>query len=109
MLINLEAYESLVSPSEIVRARRQDIGMSQAEVARALDIKSSNFIAVIESGKSQVPFERLLDFANVLKLPKGWFVEKVFRHRLPELASYVFDELVDEKVKDALEASSGKD
>ncbi|RLA87999.1 MAG: hypothetical protein DRG20_06730 [Deltaproteobacteria bacterium] len=52
---------------EFLRKRRQELGLTQKQVAEALGYSFPNFISMIENGY-KVPLKRYKDFAKVLKL-----------------------------------------
>lgn len=83
-------YTDLQDPSQIVAARRQELALNQAELAKALGYQKSNFISVLESGKSKVPLDMAPLFAHVLEMDQKWFVAKCMRSSLPNLAEFLF-------------------
>ena len=76
-------HTSFSAPHEIIAARRTELAMTQTELARAIGLKHPNFISMIESGKSQFPLSRVLQFADVLEMDPTWFVEKVLSYEAP--------------------------
>lgn len=66
-----------VTPAQIVRDRRNQLNMSQGELARLLEYDNVNFISMIEVGQSFVPIIRAMEIAEALDLPKIWFFERV--------------------------------
>jgi hypothetical protein len=52
----------------IVRKRREELGLSQAKLSRALGIVSSEFVCLVESGKRSFALNNLPRVAEVLSL-----------------------------------------
>lgn len=76
-------HTSYSAPHDIITARRNELSMTQTELARAIGLKHPNFISMIESQKSQFPVPRALQFAEVLEMDPTWFVEKVLSYEAP--------------------------
>ena len=74
-------------PNRIVAIRRDEVGMTQGELARALGYKNTNFISMIENGQSEVPVDRAVDIANALGIDARFFTERVLRKRHPSIAN----------------------
>jgi transcriptional regulator with XRE-family HTH domain len=72
-----------------IRARREELGLSQLQLARALGYKWSNFIGMIETGSAMFPFDRWDDFAKELQLPKHEFLRLVLAELFPRVLPYV--------------------
>lgn len=83
-------YKNLTDPGAIVAQRRQDLSLSQAELATKLRYANVNFISMMESGRSKVPIERALDVANMLEVEPRWFIERVIQDRYPKIAHVIF-------------------
>lgn len=66
-----------MSPAQIIKDRREQIGMSQGELARRLDYSNANFISMIEMGWSFAPLEKVPEIAEILRLPTHWLIERV--------------------------------
>lgn len=64
---------------EKIKARRQEIGMSQRELSEKLGYKNHSTVARIEMGKVDLPQSKISQFANVLKVSPaylmGWVSE----------------------------------
>jgi transcriptional regulator with XRE-family HTH domain len=52
----------------IVRQRREELGMSIGDLARAVGIRSPEFVSLIEAGHSVIGLNRASVFAEALKL-----------------------------------------
>ena len=50
-----------------IRLRREELNMSQEELARLMNYKSRSSINKIEMGKTDVPRTKISEFAKVLK------------------------------------------
>jgi transcriptional regulator with XRE-family HTH domain len=83
-------YKNLSDPGEVLAQRRQDLALSQAELAKVLAYPSVNFISMMESGRSKVPIERSVEIAAALEIDAKWFVERVLRDRHPHVADVIF-------------------
>lgn len=53
---------------ENIRARRLELGMSQEKLAELCGYKSRSIICDIEKGRIDLPYDRILTFAKVLKV-----------------------------------------
>ena len=64
---------------ENIRSRRQELKMTQQELAAKLGYRSTSTIAKIEAGKSDIPQSKILAFANALDTTvgklMGWVVK----------------------------------
>ena len=83
-------YKKLSRPDQIVAHRRQELRLSQTELAGKLGYTNVNFISMVEGGKSKVPLERSIDFAEALEIDVKWFIEQVMRDRYPKVAEVLF-------------------
>lgn len=54
--------------SEIIRGRRTELDLKQADVARAVGVGSPDYISMLESGNRQLDLDRVPALAKVLKL-----------------------------------------
>jgi transcriptional regulator with XRE-family HTH domain len=79
----MKHHTSYSAPHDIITARRNELSMTQTELARAIGLKHPNFISMIESGKSQFPLSRVVQFAEILEMDATWFVEKVLSYEAP--------------------------
>lgn len=64
---------------KLIKTRREEIGMSQEELAHKLGYTSRSTIAKIESGTNDIPKSRIVAFANALNISLvellGWTKE----------------------------------
>ena len=93
----MKRYYEAGCVAEIVSIRRQDLGMTQAELAKRLELDSANFISILEAGRSKVPIERVVDFAEALKMPPNWFLMRALRERYPQVAAFLAGDFPDNK------------
>ena len=56
---------------ENIRARRQELHMTQEELAARMGYKSTSTIAKIEAGKSDIPQSKIFAFATALNTTTG--------------------------------------
>ena len=56
-----------------VRARRDELGLSQNEVIRALGYKNAGSVSAIELGNESLPTKRAYAWADVLEVPRDAF------------------------------------
>ena len=57
-----------VQVKDIVRRRREDLGMSVNDLARAVGVRSLEYVTMIEAGHSVIDLNRAPVFAQALKL-----------------------------------------
>lgn len=87
-----KSYNLYDNPGEIVSARRAELSLSQAELAARAGLRSSNFITMIERGRSHVPLERSVDIAKALEMrDPAWFAKKVLKDRYPAVFKALFE------------------
>lgn len=59
-----------------IKARREELGLSQTELALKLGYKSRSSINKIEKGNNEIPLSKLQEFADVLEISPaklmGW-------------------------------------
>jgi transcriptional regulator with XRE-family HTH domain len=70
-------YRNYTNPGDIVRVRREELGLSQTTVARLVGLKNANFITMLEKGKSSVPPARIIPLARALHIDHTWFAQRV--------------------------------
>ena len=92
----MRTYKNENTPGEVILTRRNDLGMTQVELVEALsrrdgkEIKSANFITIMEKGRSQVPLERAPALARVLEMDGKWFAHMLLKYRYPEFYDLLF-------------------
>ena len=58
---------------EFLRARRQELGLSQGDITRALGYVSLNSVSNLETGREGLPAKRVYAWADILQLPRDAF------------------------------------
>jgi transcriptional regulator with XRE-family HTH domain len=67
----------LTHPGDIVRQRREELGLSQVQLAGRINYRNPNFITMIEKKRSRVPLYVAPKMAKALDLDPMWFIERV--------------------------------
>lgn len=75
-----------------LKRRREEVGLSQRELAQALGLKFYSFISQVENGRTRVPPELLRPWAEALQMPVKNFARMMLRHFDPVLFSALFDD-----------------
>ena len=63
---------------------RENVGLSQRQLADRLDIEYHTLIAQLESGIGHVPTHRYRDWSRVLRIPVETFVRDLLRYYDPD-------------------------
>ncbi|MDX5368505.1 MAG: helix-turn-helix domain-containing protein [Alphaproteobacteria bacterium] len=87
----MRTYLDAETPADIISMRRQELGMTQAELSNKMGFARANFISIVEAGRSKIPIERAIDFADALKMDRVWLIEQLLRDRFPAVAEELFD------------------
>jgi len=82
-----------------VRSLRETAGLTQADLAKAVDIKHYAAISAIENGRNVVPPERYLAFAKALNVPHAEFMKEVLKYTNPWAFILLFSERPDAEIK----------
>jgi transcriptional regulator with XRE-family HTH domain len=53
---------------EVLKHRRQELGLLQPDIARAIGVKSADFISLVENGQRSIDLNRIPALARILKL-----------------------------------------
>jgi transcriptional regulator with XRE-family HTH domain len=85
-----EIYDSTIPLARILRQRREELQLTQADVARALDLKSSEFIGMVENGQRRLELNRVPQLAGVLKLDTETLCRLALFEDAPQFALSVF-------------------
>lgn len=56
-----------------LRARRQELGLSQGDITRALGYVSLNSVSNLETGREGLPAKRVYAWADILQVPRDAF------------------------------------
>ena len=72
-----------------IRSRREELRMSQEELATRLGYKSRSTIAKIESGENDLTQSKIVAFAEALSTTARWLLVMMIqtRHSLPALTT----------------------
>jgi transcriptional regulator with XRE-family HTH domain len=73
-----------------LRDRREEIGLSQADLAKLVGADYYSFISQIENGRGKIPSDRFLVWANSLRVPPKSFVEQMLKYYDPQVYSILF-------------------
>lgn len=73
-----------------LRARREDLGLSQRELARRVNMEYYTFISQIEGGRGRVPAERLEDWATALELEPRDLAKTLMEYYDPHMYRLIF-------------------
>ena len=75
---------------DILRERREELGLSQVELSRALGIASDEFISMVETGKRSFALNNISRLADVLRLDRGDLCKCALYETAPTLYLAVF-------------------
>jgi len=85
----------------VIRERREELGLSQMDLARALKLKSPQFISNIERGLVNIPLKKIDQFCKVLQLDYKFLLRLVHEEKIPQkLRKYLLEQ--EPKTIDAL-------
>lgn len=87
-----QAKELRKAAGRYVRALRQDVGMSQLDLARALGIAYYTFVSQVENGAARVPPEGLLAWAGALRVDRREFATRLLSYYDPFMYQAIFGE-----------------
>lgn len=76
--------------AEYVREARVNVGLTQTELADALELTSKQFVSGIETGRTSIPPERVEASADALGLDRKEFASVVLRYSNPWLYAALF-------------------
>lgn len=88
----MRTYLDFEDPKDIFAQRRSELSFTQHDVAKGLGYKNFNFISILESGRSEIPIEKVPEICRVLKMDTKWYLEKVMRKRWPGVAAVIFNQ-----------------
>ena len=71
----------------MLKDRRQQLGLLQPDIARAIGVKSGDFISLVESGQRSMDLNRIPALARVLKLNAKNLVLMAIHDQWPEAAA----------------------
>ncbi len=73
-----------------LRARRCELGLSQRELAKRVNMDYYTFVSQIEAGRGRVPADRLQDWAEALEMNSREFAIKLMQYYDPFTYALVF-------------------
>lgn len=73
-----------------LKKMRLAAGLSQRELALAVDVKYLTFISQIEAGRGRVPYERYLEWATALRMDPREFVATIMSYYDPITYEIIF-------------------
>jgi transcriptional regulator with XRE-family HTH domain len=79
--------KSLNTVSEVLKHHRQELGLLQPDIAKAIGVKSADFISLVESGQRSMDLNRIPALARVLKLNAKGLVLLAIHEQWPEAAA----------------------
>ena len=72
---------------EVIRSRRQELGLSQRDLARAVGCKP-HWISMLESSAAAFPRKKWERFADALRIEKTSFLYLILKDLVPGIESY---------------------
>ena len=75
-----------------LRALREAQGLSQRQLAEALDLDYYTFISQLETGRGKIPSARYRDWAAVLEQDPKFFMKTLLSYYEPEAFAMLFEE-----------------
>lgn len=73
-----------------LKRRREELGLSQRDVADRLGLKFYSFISQVENGRTPIPPELLRDWSDALRMPTTEFARTTLRYFSPILYRALF-------------------
>jgi transcriptional regulator with XRE-family HTH domain len=78
--------KKLKTVREVLKSRRRELGLLQPDIARAIGLKSADFISLVESGQRSIDLNRIPALARVLKLSAKDLILMAIHEQWPEAA-----------------------
>lgn len=88
MIEETQKHESL---GAFLRAKREDVGISQSEAATALGYNSRDFLSRIENDRVPVPLNKIFEIASLYKLEVTQLAEFMIEEQSRLLRSKISD------------------
>ncbi len=73
-----------------LRERRCEMGLSQRELARRVNMEYYTFISQIEAGRGRVPADRLRDWAEALEMDPKAFAINLMKFYDPHMYDMIY-------------------
>lgn len=90
-----------------LRARREELGLTQRDLALAIGADYYSFISQIESGRGRVPINQMEAWASALRMSRREFAKGIMRYYDPLTYSMLFDGEEEKVEADAAGPTSG--
>ena len=84
----------------IIRSRRQDLGITQSEVAKSVGVSSPEFIGMVEAGTRSIDLDRVPPLADALGLSRKDLVRAVLYEEHPVAYKEIYGRGAPGTVKD---------
>ncbi len=75
-----------------LRARREELGLTQRDLAQAIGLDYYSFVSQIESGRGRVPTNQMEAWAATLKMSRREFARGVLRYYEPVTYAMLFED-----------------
>lgn len=73
-----------------LKCRREEVGLSQRQLAEAVDVTYYTFVSQIEAGRGRIPLERYGVWADALKMDSREFVKRMMFYYEPTAFKILF-------------------
>ena len=87
--ITMEAQTKRLVVGPFIRRRREQLGMTQLQMGKALRHRYGNFVGMIEKGQSPFPMEHWKEYADILQVPRHEFLKVVLEDLYPDTLEYL--------------------
>ncbi|MBN1224518.1 MAG: helix-turn-helix transcriptional regulator [Candidatus Aminicenantes bacterium] len=84
---------------KLIKDYRERRNLTQNDLGRRLGYKYGNFIGMIETGASQFPLGKCIEYADALGIDRTVFIETAMKDLYPELIPYIKFVSPDQKPK----------
>lgn len=75
--------------AHFIKRRREQLGLTQAQLGDRLGYRYGNFIAMIEGENSAFPLQGWINYADALDVPRQEFLNLVLSEIMPEAIPYI--------------------
>lgn len=83
---------------QVLRKRREDLGMTQQSVAKAIGVNSAGFVGMIEAGSRRLDLNRIPRLADVLQLSRKDLIRAALYEEAPTVSQILFGAELPEKI-----------
>jgi transcriptional regulator with XRE-family HTH domain len=104
-----QSYEvpGLIRLSEFIRARREELHMSQPQLAKAAGLGSAEFLSMVEHRIRRLGLHKVMDVATALRIDTNSFLRLAFFERYPREAVALFGQSLQTYLPRVKEPDSG--